>query len=106
MASASDSIEVEAPAQRCDEYWRDLTQLPTIFEDAEEVTQTDSDTHQWRVTEPSGKTIVWEARITEDVPRRQARRDGGEASSRNPEEQVQRALEWFKRVVEAWSKAA
>jgi hypothetical protein len=41
---------------------------PDIFEDVEEVTQIGPDTYQKRVTGPGGKTIVWEARITEDVP--------------------------------------
>ena len=146
MGSASDYIEVEAPAQRCYEYWRDLSHLPNIFEDVEEVTQAGPDTYTWKVKGPAGKTIEWEARITEEVPGQkiawqstgeghvetagnvqfedkgrqcaitvalQYDPPGGTAgeivaklTSRDPEDQVRRALEAFKRVVEGWSKAA
>jgi uncharacterized membrane protein len=68
MASASDYVEVDASARRCYDYWRDLTHPPNIFDDVEEVTQTGEDTYHWKVTGPAGKTIEWEARITEDVP--------------------------------------
>ena len=146
MGSASDYIEVDAPAQRCYEYWRDLTHLPTIMEDVEEVTQTGPDTYQWKVAGPAGKTVTWEARITEDVAGQkiawqstgegnvetagnvqfedkggrcaitvalQYDPPGGTAgeivaklTSRDPEDQVRRALESFKRIAEGWSRAA
>jgi len=59
MGSASDYIEVEAPAQRCYDYWRDLTHLPNIMDDVQEVTQTGPDTYQWKVSGPGGKTATW-----------------------------------------------
>jgi uncharacterized membrane protein len=84
---ASDYIEVEAPAQRCDEYWRDRTQLPTIFED-------------------KGDRCAITVSMKYDPPGGKVGEMGAKLTSRNPEEQARRALESFKRVVEGWSKAA
>lgn len=70
MASASDYIEIDAPVERCFEYWRDFTNFPSFMEDVREVTPTGGDTYRWVVDGPAGKAVEWEARVTEEVPNR------------------------------------
>ncbi|MBB5156922.1 SRPBCC family protein [Saccharopolyspora phatthalungensis] len=72
MGSAAHYLEINAPAQRCYDWWRPLTHVPEIFPDVERVepiTGQAGDTH-WVVTGPAGKKVEWDARIVEDEPGR------------------------------------
>ena len=69
METATHRIEVQAPAQACYDWWRPLTRLPEIFSDVEsvEALTEDGSRTRWKVSGPAGKTLEWEARITEDA---------------------------------------
>ena len=58
MGSAAQYFEVEAPVAQVYAYWRDFSNFPAFMPDVEEVT----------VTGPLGKSVEWDAEITEDIP--------------------------------------
>ena len=67
MAAVTASVEVDAPAQACFDWWRQLTRLPDIMSDVKSVTATDDDTvTKWKVSGPLGSSFEWTARLTED----------------------------------------
>jgi uncharacterized membrane protein len=49
-------------------YWRPLVHLPDFMAHLDEVHAVDDKTSRWRATAPFGKTVEWDAVITEDVP--------------------------------------
>ncbi|MEV7040639.1 SRPBCC family protein [Amycolatopsis sp. NPDC051061] len=69
MEKVTHRVEVEAPAQACYDWWRPLTRLPEIFSDVEsvEAITEDGSRTRWKVSGPLGKTIEWEAVLTEDA---------------------------------------
>lgn len=72
MGSAAHYMEIQAPAQRCYDWWRPLTHVPEIFPDVQRVeplSERASTTH-WVVSGPAGKTLEWDAKIVEDEPGR------------------------------------
>jgi len=68
MGSAAQYFEVEAPVEQVYAYWRDFSNFPSFMPDVEEVTVTGPTTSHWRVSGPLGKSVEWDAEITEDVP--------------------------------------
>jgi uncharacterized membrane protein len=70
LASVSDYIEVDAPVDRCYQYWRDFTNFPNFMEDVRRVTPTGPNTWRWEVDGPLGKRVEWEAELAEDIPNR------------------------------------
>jgi uncharacterized membrane protein len=140
MGSAAQYFEVEAPVAQVYAYWRDFTNFSSFMPDVEEVTITSSTTSHWKVSGPLGKTVEWDAEITEDVPNQRiawksvgdadvdnagaVRFDdrgattnievsleydppGGKAGElvaelvKDPDDQVRRAVDGFRRVVES-----
>lgn len=72
MGSAAHYMEIQAPAQRCYDWWRPLTHVPEIFPDVQRVeplSEQASTTH-WVVSGPAGKRLEWDAKIVEDEPGR------------------------------------
>src|SRR5689334_782022 len=70
MGTVAHYLEVDVPAQKAYAWWRGLTNLPHVMPDVESVTPVDGAagvTH-WKVHGPLGKTVEWDARMTEDVP--------------------------------------
>src|ERR687894_2097111 len=59
------AIEIEAPVETVYSYWETLENLPNFMANVEEVTPTGPDTTHWRVKGPLGKTLEWEAQITQ-----------------------------------------
>ena len=59
-----ESIEVQAPLQDVFTYWSNLENLPHIMQNVEEV-RVAGDTSHWRVKGPLGKSVEFDARITE-----------------------------------------
>lgn len=49
------------------EFWRGLERLPSFMTHVEEVTWLDHSTTHWKVRAPLGRSVEWDARITEDV---------------------------------------
>jgi len=70
MGTATHYLEVNVPATQAYEWWRGLTNLPSIMPDVESVETKGSGTNltHWKVSGPLGKTIEWDAMIVEDVP--------------------------------------
>jgi uncharacterized membrane protein len=84
MGSAAMYFEVEAPVEHVYAYWRDFSHFPSFMPDVEEVQVTGPTTSHWVVSGPLGKTVEWDAEITEDVPnQRIAWRSVGDADVAN-----------------------
>ncbi|HEX7058523.1 MAG TPA: SRPBCC family protein [Solirubrobacterales bacterium] len=50
--------------------WRDFEGLPRVMKHLESVTETGERTSHWVARAPAGRTIEWDAEISEDVPGR------------------------------------
>jgi uncharacterized membrane protein len=59
------SIEIEAPVETVYGYWETLENLPNFMANVEEVWPTGPDTTHWRVKGPFGRTLEWDAQITQ-----------------------------------------
>lgn len=72
MGSAAHYLEIQAPAQRCYDWWRPLTHVPEIFPDVQRVEPRsgEADLTHWVVSGPAGKSIEWDAQIVDDEPGR------------------------------------
>lgn len=62
------SVTVRAPADDLYRQWRDPQQLSRIMGDEITVSSTGDDTLHWAVKTPIGKTVEWDALITDDEP--------------------------------------
>ena len=70
MPAVSKYHRVNAPVEKAYALWRDFTNFPQFMPHVEEVAPVAGDdrlTH-WRVSGPLGRSVEWDARITEDVP--------------------------------------
>lgn len=146
MGSATRYAEVNAPVERVYQYWRNFENFPSIFSDVEKVV-VDGNRSRWVVSGPAGKSVEWDAEITEDVENERlswrsvgdnqvntsgvVRFDRGDAGTtkltvalsydppagklgeivaeifKDPDKQLEGALDEFKKVVEAqgWGNA-
>ncbi|MDQ0808973.1 putative membrane protein [Streptomyces sp. B3I7] len=59
---------VSNPPEEAYAYWRRLEGLPTFMAHLEEVRRTGATTSHWRASAPFGRTVEWDAEVTEDVP--------------------------------------
>lgn len=66
MGSATRYAEVNAPIEKVYAYWRNFENFPSIFSDVEKVT-VDGPRSHWVVTGPAGKSVEWDAEITEEM---------------------------------------
>lgn len=62
------STTIRADAARVYGFWRDFTNLPTVMAHLESVAVTGDRTSHWTAAAPFGKSVEWDAEITEDVP--------------------------------------
>lgn len=60
------STTINRPAAELYAVWRDFTRLPTFMENVVSITPLDGERTHWVVKAPGGKTVEWNARITED----------------------------------------
>lgn len=67
MGSATRYAEVAAPVDQVYAYWKNFENFPAIFSDVEKVIVEGQNSH-WVVKGPAGKTVEWDARVSEDVP--------------------------------------
>jgi uncharacterized membrane protein len=139
LGSAAKYFEVAAPVDRVYAYWRDFSHFPSFMPDVKQVQVTGPTTSHWVVSGPLGRTVEWDAEITEDIPNQRiawksigdsdvdnagaVRFDdrggttnievsleyappGGKAGElvaelvKDPDKQVERAVENFRKVVE------
>lgn len=64
------AVTINRPAEDLYRYFRDLSKLPTFMENVVQVAVLDDRRSHWIVKAPAGKTVEWDATITEDVPGR------------------------------------
>jgi uncharacterized membrane protein len=60
------SVTINRPANSLFAYWRDLTNLPSFMENVVSVEMLDDRRSHWVVKAPGGKTVEWNAVITEE----------------------------------------
>jgi uncharacterized membrane protein len=107
MGSAAQYFEVEAPVAKVYAYWRDFSNFPSFMPDVEEVTVTGPMTSHWKVSGPLGTSVEWDAEIVEDLVSLEYNPPGGKAGElvaelfKDPDKQVQRAVDGFRKVVES-----
>jgi uncharacterized membrane protein len=68
VGSAARYFHVHAPVEQVYAYWRDFSHFPSFMPDVKEVHVTGPTTSHWVVSGPLGKTVEWDAEITEDIP--------------------------------------
>lgn len=68
MITATHYLEVNAPADRCYQWWRPLTHLPQIMSDVRSVEPKsgNADLTHWTVDGPLGQTVQWDAQIIDE----------------------------------------
>lgn len=66
--TVSTGVIVNRSAQDAYELWRDFSRLPAFMTHLESVRVSDGGTSHWTATAPAGRTVEWDAEITEDVP--------------------------------------
>ena len=64
------SITVNRPVADVYRFWRDLTNLPTFMAHLESVESTGRMRSRWTAKAPAGRTVTWEAEMTDDTPNR------------------------------------
>lgn len=61
------AVTINRPAAELYAYWRDLSNLPSFMDNVVSIAPNGDRSH-WVVKAPGGKTVEWDARITEDRP--------------------------------------
>jgi uncharacterized membrane protein len=64
------SITVNRSAEEVYGFWRDFQNLPRFMSHLEEVQVTGDRRSHWKAKAPAGKTVEWDAEITDDQPNR------------------------------------
>ena len=65
MRQVRDTILIRRPPQELYDLWRGLTRLPEIMEHVISVTGTGQGRSHWIVKGPAGRTVEWDAEMTE-----------------------------------------
>ncbi|TZG27636.1 SRPBCC family protein [Sphingomonas montanisoli] len=60
------TVTINRPRAELFAYWRDFTNLPTFMDNIVSVIVKDAATSHWVVKAPGGKTVEWDAVITEE----------------------------------------
>jgi len=61
-------VTIEKPADELYRYWRDFENLPRFMRYLESVRKMDERRSHWVAKAPMGRTVAWDAEITEDRP--------------------------------------
>ncbi|MFC0204010.1 SRPBCC family protein [Novosphingobium soli] len=64
----SRSVTINRPREELFQFWRDFGNLPRFMDNVERVDVIDQNTSHWVVTAPGGRTVEWDAAITEERP--------------------------------------
>jgi uncharacterized membrane protein len=67
---AARAVTINRPVAEVYAAFRDFSRLPTFMENVESITVTDDTRSHWVVKAPGGRTVEWDARITEEEPDR------------------------------------
>lgn len=62
------AVTINRPASELYAYWRDFSNLATFMDNVVSVTPAEGNRTHWVVKAPAGKTVEWDAIITEDKP--------------------------------------
>lgn len=62
------SVTINRPLPEVFAYWRDFSNLATFMENVERIDVIDRIRSHWVVKAPGGKTVEWDATVTEEVP--------------------------------------
>lgn len=62
------SVTINRPAHELYRYWRKLETLPIVMDHLESVTVLDDTHSHWIAKGPVGRTVEWDAEITDDEP--------------------------------------
>jgi uncharacterized membrane protein len=62
------SVTINRSPRECYEFWRMLSNLPRFMKHVQAVQVIDDRRSHWVVTAPAGRTVEWDAEITEDIP--------------------------------------
>jgi uncharacterized membrane protein len=62
------AITVDRGPEEVYAFWRDFANLPRFMEHLESVQVIDASRSHWIVSAPAGRTVEWDAELTEDVP--------------------------------------
>jgi uncharacterized membrane protein len=62
------TITVDRPAEELYRFWRKLENLPRFMRHLESVQEIDERRSHWEARAPLGRTVEWDAEITEDRP--------------------------------------
>lgn len=62
------SVTIGRPPEQVYAYWRDFSRLPTFMRHLDSVAVTDATRSRWVARAPFGRTVEWDAQITEDRP--------------------------------------
>lgn len=60
------SVTINRPRAELYAYWRDFSNLPTFMDNVERVDILDTRRSHWRVKAPAGRTVEWDAVVTEE----------------------------------------
>lgn len=61
------AVTINKPRSELFAYWRDLSNLPAFMDNVERIDVIDDRRSHWVVKAPAGKTVEWDAVITEEV---------------------------------------
>lgn len=64
------TVTVDRPREEIYAFWRDFPNLAAVMENIERIDTVDETRTHWVVKAPGGKTVEWDAVVTEDEPGR------------------------------------
>jgi uncharacterized membrane protein len=67
-ALSAETVTINRPARELYDFWRDPANLVTVMDNIESIEPIDGTRSRWTVKAPAGRTVSWEAVITDDVP--------------------------------------
>jgi uncharacterized membrane protein len=60
------SVTINRPRDELFAYWRDFAKLPTFMDNVERIDVIDAKRSHWTVKAPGGRTVEWDAIVTEE----------------------------------------
>jgi uncharacterized membrane protein len=64
------TVTINRPREEIYSFWRDFSNLTTIMDNVERIDVLDDRRSHWVVKAPAGRTVEWDAIVTEDEPGR------------------------------------
>lgn len=64
------TVTIDRPREQIYAFWRDFANLASVMENVERIEVLDERRSRWMVKGPGGRTVEWDAIVTEDEPGR------------------------------------